>query len=117
MSSMYLYWAFQSSEEFSALDTSFMAISFFAGSSSPAARSDGAAEACAGRSSGTAAKDAPASRSVRREGVAVGRDSPGECSTRAPIGLWGVGVVSGGALIGRFPIRGGAGLDTCARQV
>ncbi len=33
MSSMYLYWAFQSSEEFSALETIFIAISFFAGSS------------------------------------------------------------------------------------
>lgn len=37
MSSMYLYCAFQSSEEFSALETIFMAISFFAGSSSPTA--------------------------------------------------------------------------------
>src|SRR4051794_30350203 len=39
MSSMYLYCAFQSSEEFSALETSFIAISFFAGAErSPAAR-------------------------------------------------------------------------------
>ena len=37
MSSMYLYCAFQSSEEFSALETSCMAMSFFAGSSSPVA--------------------------------------------------------------------------------
>lgn len=40
---MYGYCAFQSSEEFSALDTSRMAISFFAGSSSPAARTDAVA--------------------------------------------------------------------------
>ncbi len=46
---MYLYWAFQSSEEFSALDTSCMAISFFAGSSSPPApAATGAASANSG---------------------------------------------------------------------
>jgi hypothetical protein len=36
MSSMYAYCASQSREEFSALDTSRIAISFFAGASSPA---------------------------------------------------------------------------------
>jgi hypothetical protein len=64
MSSMYLYCAFQSSEEFSALETSFMAISFFAGSSRPA----GAALADLVAMTGPATRDAPISaRSVRRE--------------------------------------------------
>ncbi len=47
MSSVHSCCAFQSSEEFSALDTSCTALSFFAGSSSPAARTS--AVACAGR--------------------------------------------------------------------
>ncbi len=42
---MYLYCAFQSSEEFSALETICMAMSFFAGSSSPTAAADTAADA------------------------------------------------------------------------
>lgn len=46
MSSMYLYCAFQFSEEFSALETICMAMSFFTGSSSPtAAAADTSAEA------------------------------------------------------------------------
>src|SRR5882724_7818847 len=40
MSSMYLNWARQSSEEFSALETSFIAISFLAGSSRPTAATE-----------------------------------------------------------------------------
>jgi len=44
MSSMYLYCAFQSSDEFSALQTICIAISFFAGSSRPVACT--AASAC-----------------------------------------------------------------------
>lgn len=45
MSSMYLYCAFQFSEEFSALETICMAMSFFTGSSSPTAAADTCAEA------------------------------------------------------------------------
>src|SRR3954470_2161186 len=56
MSSMYLYCAFQSSEEFSALETSFIAISFFAGAErSPAAR---AVALLAARGAGAAVESA-----------------------------------------------------------
>src|SRR5689334_21685137 len=103
MSSMYLYWAFQSSEEFSALETSFMAISFFAGSSSPVARAAvGAAAAFAASSSGIAARDAPNRAStVRREALRAPAASGDGCTTGTPSGFGGWGVV----LIGRFPIR------------
>ncbi len=67
MSSMYWYCAFQSSEEFSALDTSRMAISFFAGSSSPIARTE--AVACDGFRNGAAARVAPNNARAVRRGV------------------------------------------------
>ncbi|BDD70039.1 hypothetical protein GCM10010095_00310 [Streptomyces anthocyanicus] len=90
---MYRYWAFQSSEEFSALDTSCMAISFFAGSSSPVARADAAA-AREGVNRGTVARDAHAMAStVRREGPAGRAGSRKGCLTESPgVGEWGRGV-------------------------
>src|SRR4051794_11045391 len=95
MSSMYLYCAFQSSEEFSALDTSFMAISFFAGSSRPTQPAAAAvAEAWEGRKKGAAAREAPAAtRTVRREIRAGCAASLEGCLTGAPSGGggWGVG--------------------------
>lgn len=92
MSSMYWYWAFQSSEEFSALDTSFMAISFFAGSS----RLFAAVAALARRASrsGAAARAPVRARKRRREvGVGVGPSTGRDmCTTVAPGEEWGVGV-------------------------
>ncbi len=67
MSSMYLYCAFQSSEEFSALETIFMAISFFAGSSSPAAAT--AATVAAGRTAGSGAAVAWAATGTARRAL------------------------------------------------
>src|SRR5690242_3706016 len=59
MSSMYLYWAFQSSEEFSALETSFIAISFFAGADrSPTARAVALVALFAARGAGAAEESA-----------------------------------------------------------
>ncbi len=64
---MYWYWAFQSSVEFSALDTSFMAISFFAGSSRPGPAAEAAATC--GTPMAAAEVSAPsAARTPRREG-------------------------------------------------
>jgi hypothetical protein len=64
MSSMYLYWARQSSEEFSALETSCIAISFLSG----AARSDvtaaAAGEAAASASPHETTSAAPARASL-----------------------------------------------------
>src|SRR3954469_25157049 len=99
MSSMYLYCAFQSSEEFSALETSFMAISFFAELSSgvQAAAKDAEADACAGLSSGAATSDAPSTASRVRREVCVERvASSGVFLTKAPKGSggWGVGRAS-----------------------
>ncbi|CAM5297573.1 hypothetical protein SPARM206S_00836 [Streptomyces parvulus] len=89
MSSMYRYCARQSSEEFSALDTSCMAISFFAGSSSPETRA-GAAAARAGESRGRVARDAHAMAStVRREVPAPGAGSLKRCLTESPVGVGG----------------------------
>src|SRR5262245_51235130 len=72
MSSMYLYCAFQSSDEFSALQTICIAISFFAGSSRPvactAASACGAYRETARPAAGAAARDRPSSRVVRRVG-------------------------------------------------
>ncbi|GAA4988986.1 hypothetical protein GCM10023257_31360 [Streptomyces hyderabadensis] len=89
---MYRYCAFQSSEEFSALDTSCMAISFFAGSSRPVARADRAA-AREGVSRGTVARDAHAMAStVRREGPAGRAGSGKGCLTGSPgVREWGDG--------------------------
>lgn len=99
MSSMYLYCAFQSSEEFSALETSFMAISFFAGSSRPL---------------GAAAWDW-----VARRGPATSEAPIRVSSVRREVCMWGVCTVPPSAsegsavrlcqarrvLLGKFPTR------------
>src|SRR3954454_22958293 len=83
MSSMYLYCAFQSSEEFSALDTNFMAISFFAGSSRPTAAAVTVAVADSVVRSGPATNEAPIRASRVRRDVRTW----GVC-TVPPMGEW-----------------------------
>src|SRR3954454_1775886 len=107
MSSMYLYCAFQSSDEFSALETSFIAISFFAGAErSPVASTDalfavsgsGAAEENAGVVITRAATEAAPSVPMRtgRNFLLMGRkpfprDAPSMHGGYGQIG-WSCGV-------------------------
>src|SRR3569833_413376 len=80
MSSMYLYWARQSSEEFSALETTCMAMSFSCGAvrSAPAAvtRPDRATEACCPPVEASTA-GVPAAASARMTGLVFRMDFRG----------------------------------------
>src|SRR5437660_1507641 len=72
MSSMYLYCAFQSSEEFSALETSFIAISFFAG----AERSPTASAVALGAANGAGAAEESAGVVITRAATEAAPSAP-----------------------------------------